>query len=88
MEQLELFDEYEQTPILVRMVVSYTNREYPGVPFLASHQFVDVAPHFQISEALFQQYEGLENAEIDVWHEDVPEGAEISPTHYGDGRIH
>lgn len=88
MEQLELFEEYEVSPVLVRMVVTYTSQDYPGVPYLASHQFVDLAPHFEISQNLCAQYSGLENVEIDIWHDDVPEGDEVSPTHYGTGMIH
>lgn len=85
MEQLELFDEYQDTPVYVRMSITYNRL---GVPHVAYHAFIDIAPHFYTSEALLERYLDLPGVDIDVWHEDPPESMDKAPTHYGGGTTH
>ena len=68
----------ESTEIYVRIVVSYETNQHPGVPHVASYQFVDTAPEFPISTGICRSFSDFSNRSIDLWHEDLPKPAAVA----------
>ena len=60
------------THIYVRIVISYDVPQFPGVPFGAMFEFVDIAPDYPASARITAAYQGLQNVDVQVIRSDLP----------------
>lgn len=67
--------------VYVRIVISYDVPDFPGVPFGAVFEFVDIGPDFPASARITKAYEGLRNVDVQVIHSDLPDSAYRQSTH-------
>ncbi len=67
--------------IYVRIVISYDVPAFPGVPFGAMFEFVDLAPHFPATARITAAYEGLRNVDVQVIQSDLPAATYKPGTH-------
>lgn len=74
-------DDDVEEKVYVKMMVTFTVADYPGVPHVVTHHLVDTAPDFEKSSALLNTFSGLDSPEILIWHEDLPEPQTKRPTH-------
>lgn len=66
----------DETPMMVRLSVTYRNDKYPTIKEHSFHQFLDYAPHFEIQQGLMEHYLDMPGAEFDIWHTEVEEPAD------------
>mgnify|MGYP000729898752 CR=1 FL=1 len=69
------------THVYVRIVISYDVPQFPGVPFGAVFEFVDIAPDFPATARITRAYEGLHNADVQVIQSDIPHTGYRQSTH-------
>lgn len=67
--------------VYVRIVISYDVPQFPGVPFGAMFEFVDVAPDYPASARITSAYEGLQNVDVQVIHTEMPDARYKHSTH-------
>jgi hypothetical protein len=69
--------------VLVKMIVTYPSKYNPHVEETSFHQFIDMAPEFEISNEMLEVYLEMDGVHIDMWHLDIPKPVELLGTHQG-----